>query len=214
MLARNAIRPTRPSTSRSKISGNPVLFATICNTVGEASPYALWFMRDGRQYFVDLSGHLDRAAGLTGIAYRDGRLYLTVRSHEPRILVLAMTLRVIDTITHESFNDLHAPHVIGDTLLVAGGPDRTMSRKNPEGDGARALRQVLDERPRLFEVTQGASVRLILPECPGYEIYELFALPAAAGLRPAEDRVIPADPGLFARYYYTSLITAHARASP
>ena len=316
-----------------------VLFATICNTVGEASPYTLWFTDGGRQYVTDLSGHLDDAAGLTGIAYHNGRLYLAVQSQSSRILVLDMGLNVVDTITHPEFNDLHSLHVIGDhllivsaragslfrrnlttgetvahvrfnpnawvcdvlctsddiwlcchnlrfldeaardggvfsvrerrtlldgisgphslmryrdeyvildsanarvvfftpggpartvqlqgflrgavmsgedTLLIAGGPDRTISRKNPEGDGSRGLRQVLDERLRIFEVTRGTLAKVILPECSGFEIYDLFALPAAAGLRPAADRVIPAELGLFARYYYTSLITAHIRAS-
>jgi hypothetical protein len=320
-------------------SGGGTLFATICNTVGESSAYALWFTQGGKQFVADLSGHLDDAAGLTGIAYHDGRIYLAVQSRTARILVLDMALNVIETITHEGFNDLHSLHVVGDTLLIAsarsgclfrrdlktgetvphirfdprawvcdvlcvpddiwlcchnlshfdgksqggglfsvreravvldglsgphspiawrdgyaildsatarlmffrpggesrtvqlqgflrgalvsgddlllvgGGPDRTMSRKNPEGDGARGLRQVLDERLRIFEVKQGALSRVILPECPGFEIYDLFALPATAAFNPAAERVIPAEPGLFARYYYTSLVTAHARAN-
>jgi hypothetical protein len=319
-------------------SGGSPLFATICNTVGEASAYALWFTHGGKQFVADLSGHLDGAAGLTGIAYHDGRLYLAVQSHASRIIVLDMTLDVIETITHEGFNDLHSLHVVGETLLivsartgtlfrrdlktgetsahirfdprawvcdvlcvpddiwlcchdlshfdpcakgggifsvklrravldglsgphslipyrdrfvildsanarliffqpggetstvqlqgflrgalvsgedsllVAGGPDRTISRKNPEGDGARGLRQVLDERLRIFEVKQSAPARVILPECPGFEIYDLFAIPAAAGFRPAANRIIPAEQGLFARYFYTSLITARVRA--
>jgi WD40 repeat protein len=319
-------------------AGSP-LFATICNTVGEASAYALWFTHGGKQFVADLSGHLGGAGGLTGIAFHDGLLYLAVQSHAARILVLDMTLNVIDTITHEGFNDLHSLHVVGDTLLivsartgtlfrrdlktgetaahirfdprvwvcdvlcvpddiwlcchnlshfvpdaigggvfsvkerrvvldglsgphslipyrdryvildsanarlmffqpggeirvvqlqgflrgalvsgddsllVAGGPDRTISRKNPEGDGARGLRQVLDERLRIFEVKQSAPPRIVLPECPGFEIYDLFAIPASAGFRPAAERIIPAEQGLFARYYYTSLITAHVRAA-
>jgi hypothetical protein len=320
-------------------SANSALFATICNTVGEASDYTLWFTLGGRQYVTDLSGHLDEAAGLTGIAWWNGRIYLAVQSHSSRILVLDMTLNVVETIAVEGFNDLHSLRVLGntllivsarsgclfrrnletgetvphlrfepnawvcdvlcrpddiwlcchnlsyldpsaqgggvfsvrerralldglsgphtlipyrdefvildsanarlvffnfdgirhtvqlrgflrgaqvsgeDTILVAGGPDRTMSRKNPQGDGARGLLQVLDERLRIFEVTRGAIVRVILPECPGFEIYDLMALPGGAGLMPASDRVIAADQGLFARYWYTSLVTAHARAS-
>jgi hypothetical protein len=317
--------------------GSP-LFATICNTVGEASAYSLWFTLGGAQYVADLTDHLKDAAGLTGIAFYNGRIYVAVQSHASRILVLDMELNVVDTITHEGFSDLHSLHVVGDTLLVvsarsgclfrrnletgettvyvrfdprswvcdvlctpddvwlcchylsyfdpeardggvfslrdrravvdglsgphslipyrdgyavldsanarlvffkpggdrravqlqgflrgaqisgedsllvAGGPDRTMSRKNPEGDGSRDLREVLQERLRIFEVKQGALTRVIMPECPGFEIYDLFAVPAAAGFRPAADRIIPAEQGLFARYYYTSLITAHVRA--
>ena len=313
------------------------LLATICNTVGEASAYTLWFMRGGRQFVADLSGHMDRAAGLTGIAWYGGRLYVAVQSDEPRILVLDMALNLVGTIVHEGFNDLHALHVVGDTLLivsarngcvfqrnltngetsllvqfdpnawvcdvlagpddiwlcchhldrldpaasgggvysarrrrvlldglsgphtlmryrdgyavldsakaqlvffrpdeprrtvalrgflrgaavvgddallVAGGPDRTISRKNPQGDGARALHQVLDERLRIFDVRSGAVADVFLPECPGFEIYEMLALPAAAGFAPGA-RAIAAEPGLFARFYYTSLVTAHARA--
>jgi hypothetical protein len=100
-----------------------------------------------------------------------------------------------------------------DTFLVTGGPDRTMSRENPEGDGARGPRQVLHERLRVFELKPNEPVRMFLPECPGFEIYELFSLPAGVVLRPAADAIIPAEPGLFARYFYTSLITAHVRAS-
>lgn len=320
-------------------SANNVLFATICNTVGEASAYSLWLMANGRQFVVDLSGHLNDASGLTGIAWHDGRIYVAVQSPAPRILVLDVTLNVVDTIRHESFSDLHSLHVVGDflfivsarsgilfrrdlrtgemtvqarfdprtwvcdalcmaddiwlcghnisyldsaaqgggifsmrerravvdglsgphtlmrygdgfavldsanaqvvffvpggerrtvqlqgflrgavisgkdTLLVAGGPDRTMSRKNPEGDGARGLRQVLHERLRVFELKPDAPVKVFLPEFPGFEIYDLFPLPAGIAVRPAADRIIPAEPGLFARFYYTSLITAHVRAS-
>lgn len=320
-------------------AATPVLFATICNTVGEASAYALWFTGGGRQYVVDLSGHLNDAAGLTGIAYHNGRIYVAVQSHASRILVLDMALNVVDTITHETFNDLHSLHVVGDTLLiasarhgalltrnlttgetvphvrfdprawvcdalcvpddiwlcchqlgyldsaasgggvfsvrhrralldglsgphslipyrdgyvvldsanaglvyftpggarqtvrlqgflrgavmsgedsllVAGGPDRTISRKNPRGDGTRGLREVLHERLRVFEVKQRTVARITLPEFPGFEVYDLFALPGTAGLRPAADRIIHAEPGLFARFFYTSLITSHARAS-
>jgi hypothetical protein len=315
-----------------------VLCATICNTLGEASGFPLWFSLAGQQYVTDLSSHLADSAGLTGIAYHNRRLYLAVQSHMSRILVLDMTLNVIGTITHEGFNDLHSLHVVGDTLLivstrsgcvfrhslatgetvphvrfdprawvcdvlatqddlwlcchnlsyfvpdaqgggvfsvrdrnvvvqglsgphsliryrdgyavldsasasllffksggetravqlqgflrgaqvsgedtvlVAGGPDRTISRKNPDGDGARGLRQVLQERLRIFEVKQGAAARIMLPECPGFEIYDLFAVPASAGLQPDPQRTIAAEPGLFARYWYTSLVTAHARA--
>ncbi len=319
-------------------SANSVLFATICNTVGEARAYSLWFMTGGRQFVADLSGHMDDAAGLTGIAYRADRLYLAVQSRPSRILVLDMTLLVVDTITHEGFNDLHSLHVVGDylfivsarsgclfrhdlttgettvqarfdprtwvcdalcmthdiwlcchhlshldqaaqgggifsvrerravldglsgphtimryrdrfvvldsanaqvvffvpggerravqlqgflrgavasgpdSLLVAGGPDRTISRKNPEGDGARGLRQVLHERLRVFELKSDALVGTFQPEFPGFEIYDLLPLPPGVAFNPAAERVIPAEPGLFARFYYTSLVTAHARA--
>jgi hypothetical protein len=320
-------------------SSTQFVFATICNTVGEASAYTLWFTEGGRQFVVDLSGHLGDAGGLTGIAYHNGHIYVAVQSARSRILVLDMGLNVVDTITHEAFNDLHSLHVVGDTLvivsarrgavlrrnlgtgetvpfiqfdprtwvcdalcvpddvwlcchnlsyldanaqggglfslrqsrvlmdglsgphsvmpyrdgyivldsanaqviffnlsgmretvrlegflrgavvlgadtlLVAGGPDRTMSRKNPEGDGARGLRQVLRERLRIFEFKQNALARVLLPESPGFEIYDLLALPASVGLAPNADKVIPVGQGLFARYYYTSLITAHVRLS-
>ena len=89
-------------------SANGILFATICNTVGEASAYSLWFAAGARQFVVDLSGHLNDASGLTGIAYH---------------------------------------------------------------------------------------------------------MPAGCVLSLSADRTIPAEPGLFACYFYTSLITAHVRAS-
>ena len=315
------------------------LFATICNAVGETSPYTLWFTDGRRQFVADLSEHMAEAAGLTGVAFHDGRLYLAVQSHQARILVLDMSLGLLDTIRDDLFNDLHAlriaggqllvvsarggavvrrdlttgesaalvrfdprawvcdvfptaddlllcahnlpfldqaatgggvfsvrqrkaivsdlsgPHTIiangadlvvldsahaqvvffgmegerrrvalkgflrgavvtgPDTMLVAGGPDRTISRKNPEGDGLRGLRQVLDERLRLFDMKGDVVTSVFIPEAPAFEIYDLLRLPADAGFRPDPARIIPAEPGLFARFFYTSLITAHARAS-
>ena len=74
-------------------AGN-VLCATICFAVGEAGVYPLWFSLDGKQYVTDLSSHTAEAAGLTGIAYHNGRIYLAVQSHLSRMLVLDMTLNV------------------------------------------------------------------------------------------------------------------------
>ncbi len=85
-------------------------------------------------------------------------------------------------------------------------------RKTLEDDGARGLRQVLQERLRIFEVKQGALARTTLPECPGFEIYDLFAIPESGGLQPDKDRIVPADPGLFARFWYTSLVNDQGRA--
>lgn len=315
-----------------------VVLATICNTVGEASPYALWLSDGERQSVVDLSDDIGAASGFTGIAHHKNRLYLAVQSPDARIFVLDMHLNVVETITHPLFDDLHSLRVVGDTLfivsprsgallcrdlntgeisvrtrfdpsawvcdalclpddvwlcchdlapldptadgggvfsirerkaiigglhgphsiipyrdenvildsargqlvffrpdgprrtvqlqgflrgavrtgpdtlLIAGGPNRTISRKNPEGDGRRALFEVLDERLRLFEVTNGAIARVTLPEMPGFEIYDLYVCPAGL-LSPAPERIIPAEPGLFARFWYTSLITAKAQAT-
>jgi hypothetical protein len=317
---------------------SPILLATICDTVGEASPHALWFADGGRQFVADLSDEIGEASGFTGIAHHKDRLYLAVQSRTARILVLDSRLNVVETIAHELFSDLHSLHVVGDlllivsaragalvrrdlntgetaahirfdprawvcdalclpddiwlcchnlafldpaakegglfsirerkaildglsgphsivpyrdefaildsaraqlvffrpggprrtvrlrgflrgavrtgdeSLLVAGGPDRTLSRKNPAGDGRRALRQVLDERLRLFEVTNSAVARVMMPEVPGFEIYDLCLLPAGLP-RPAPERVLPAETGLFARFWYTSLITAQTKAS-
>jgi hypothetical protein len=66
---------------------------------------------------------------------------------------------------------------------------------------------------RVFELKQDEPVKVFLPEFPGFEVYDLFPLPAGAVLSPSADRAIPAEPGLFARYFYTSLITAQVRAS-
>lgn len=315
------------------------LLATICNAVGETSPFTLRFTDGRRQFVADLSAHMAEAAGLTGIAFHDGWLYAAVQSRDARVLVLDLALQCVDTIRHELFNDLHAlriaagqllvvsarggavvrrdlttgetaplirfdprawvcdilpiaddllicahnlsfldpaatgggvfsarqrkalvtglsgPHTIipfrddfvvldsahaevvffglegerrrvrlkgflrgavvtgPDTLLVAGGPDRTISLKNPEGDGARTLRQVLDERLRLFDLKGDAVNGVFIPEAPGFEIYDLLRLPAGTGFQPHADQLIPAEPGLFARFFYTSLVTAHARAA-
>ena len=314
------------------------LLATICNAVGEATPHALWLSDGNRQFVADLSDCIGECSGLTGIAHHRDRLFLAVQAQEARILVLDMHLNQVETIRHELFNDLHALHVVGDTLLivsaragalvrrdlntgetvahvrfdprawvcdalclpddiwlcchnlafldpaakggglfslrqrkaildglsgphtvfpyrdefaildsargqlvffapdgprravqlqgflrgatrtgpdsllVAGGPDRTISRKNPEGVGHRGLRDVLPERLRLFEVANGIATKVLLPEMPGFEVFDLYPLPAGL-LTPAPERLIPAEPGLFARFWYTSLVTAHARAA-
>ena len=151
--------------------------------------------------------------GLSGphsvIPYRDG--YIVLDSANAQVIFFNLS-GMRKTVRLEGF--LRGAVVLGaDTLLLAGGPDRTMSRKNPEGDGGRGLRQVLRERLRLFELKQNALARVILPEFPGFEIYDLLALPGSVGLAPNPDRIIPAEHGLFARYYYTSLITAHVRLS-
>jgi hypothetical protein len=340
-LPRTRDTAERPSTRRAtmSITQSSILLATICNTVGEASPHALWFADSGRQFVADLSDEISDASGFTGIAYHKDRLYLAVQSAAARILVLDQHLNVIETITHELFNDLHSLHVIGDmllivsaragalvrrnlntgetvahirfdprawvcdalclpddiwlcchhltfldpvakegglfsvrehraildgfshphsiipyrdefaildsaraqlvffrlggsrrsvqlqgflrgvvrtgddSLLVAGGPHRTVSRKNPEGGDHRAdLRQVLDERLRLFEVTNGTAARVILPEVPGFEMYDLCLLPAGL-LQPAPERALQVETGLFARFWYTSLIAAQIKAS-
>ncbi len=107
-----------------------VLCATICNTVGEARGYPLWLSLDAQQYVADLSGHLADAAGLTGIAYHNGLIYLAVQAQASRILVLDMTLNVVETITHEAFNDLHSLHVVGDTLLIVSPRSGCILRRN------------------------------------------------------------------------------------
>jgi hypothetical protein len=61
-----------------------ILLATICNTVGQASPYALWFAEGERQFVADPSDEIGDASGFTGIAYHEDRLYLAVCSPGPR----------------------------------------------------------------------------------------------------------------------------------
>jgi hypothetical protein len=315
------------------------LLATICNTVGVASAFALWFSDGERQYVVDLSEHMHDSGGLTGIAYHGGRIYVAVQSTRPRILVLDLGLRVVDVIRDNNFNDLHSLHFAGDalfivstrngqllkrdlatgntsviadfdpaawvsgvhcfpddiwlcchevwrldpkaqgggvfsigrgrkvldgllrphslisyrdgavvldsgnarvvyfdhdgikqacqlhgfprgvaiageaTLLVAGGPHRTISRKNPAGAAEKSFRDVAHERVEIFEVAHGEHIGTFVPELPGFEIYDLLVLPANATLRPAEDRVVRLERGMFARLYYVALVDALLRLS-
>jgi hypothetical protein len=93
-------------------------------------------------------------------------------------------------------------------LLVAGGPHRTISRKNPTGEASRRLRDVTHERLKIFEVDQGAHTRTWLPELPGFEIYDLLVLPPDVTLTPDADRVVELESGTFARFYYVTLVDA------
>jgi hypothetical protein len=96
---------------------------------------------------------------------------------------------------------------------VAGGPHRTISRKNPAGAASRTLRDVAQERVKIFEVKQGEHTRTYLPELPGFEIYDLLVLPADVVLAPSDDRVVDIEQGAFARYYYVTLLDALLRLS-
>jgi hypothetical protein len=99
------------------------------------------------------------------------------------------------------------------TLLVASGPHRTISRKNPVSAAGKGFRDVAYERLNIFEVTHGELIRTFLPELPGFEIYDMLVLPANAALRPADDRVIRLEQGMFARLYYVALVDAMLRLS-
>ena len=103
-----------------------------------------------------------------------------------------------------------------DTLLVAGGPHRTISRKNPAGEASRSLRDVAHESLRIFELDQGKHARTWLPELPGFEIYDLLVLPPDVALTPGKDRVVELEQGTFARFYYVTLVDAlyRLRAAP
>jgi hypothetical protein len=316
-----------------------IVIATICNTVADASPYALWFSDGGRQCVVDLSDYMHYAVGFTGIAYHDQRIYVAVQGFPSRILILDMALNVVDVISDDNFDDLHSlqfmdnalfmasprsgkllktdlgtrrtsvvanfdpdawvsvahcgpddillcghhmqffdpqaygggvfsiargraivdglemPHslvryrdgfvvldsgnaqvvyfdrdgvkqtcrldgflrgaaVAGpDTLLVGGGPHRTISRKNPAGEASRSLRDVMHERVSLFALDQMRHTRTYSPELPGFEIYDLLVLPADAVLTPNEERVLEVGQGTFARFYYVTLVDAMYRLS-
>lgn len=310
---------------------NGTLIATICNTVADAAPYALWFTDGTRQCVLDLSDHISDAVGLTGIAYHNNRIYVAVQAAVPRILVLDMAMSVIDTIRNDDFNDLHSlrafdnalfivssrngkllrhdlatghtevissfdpmawvcdvlctpddiwlcchnverldpaaqgggvfsvgrgrsvldglfkPHslirygeghvvldsgnsqvvyldgtearhisrlegfvrgavVTGeDMLLLAGGPHRVISRKNPAGVAERSLRSVTHERVKIFELEHGSLVRTRLPELPGFEIYDMLMLPMGVAAAPDKDRIVEVSQGTFSRLYYVAL---------
>jgi hypothetical protein len=319
-----------------------VIVATICNTIGDAGVYALWFSDGTRQCVVDLSDAIPDSSGLTGIAYHHGRIYVAVQSVPSRILVLDMSLKVVEVIVDDDFNDLHSLHIVGDALfivspkngkllrrdlatgantvvadfdpaawvsvvhcwpddiwlcghhlryldpdardggifsvaqsrtvldglvrphsliryrdgfvvldsgnarvvyfdrdginqvaqlhgflrgaavtsedvlLVAGGPHRTISRKNPTGEASRSLRDVARERLKIFELDQGVHTRTWSPEVPGFEIYDLVVLPPGVTLTPGDDRVVEVEPGTFGRFYYVTLVDAlfRLRAAP
>ena len=114
-------------------TGGGVLIATICNTIGEASPYALWIWDGYRAYVADLTAHVRDASGLTGIAYRDGRVYVAVQANETRVVVLDLALNVVDVIASDSMHDLDTgasevaadlgrPEMAGSTVWPTRGP--------------------------------------------------------------------------------------------
>lgn len=319
--------------------GSGILIATICNTIREASPYALWVSDGTRQYVVDLSDHIRGPGGLTGIAYRDSLLYVAVQAAESRILILDLALNVVGSIVDDRFRELHSLHIAGNALymaspanglvlridfgtndidvvadfgrppwvagvhlttddiwvcahnlsfidaaaqgggvysvrrrqtvldglgkphtlmayrggflvldsvnsgvvlfdlagtrrvislegwlrgaavtadgrlLVAGGPHRLVSRKNPAEVVRQGLRDTASNRLKLFELTDESLTRAYLPEMPGFEIYDLLIMPTGIKLTPAEDRIVKVQRGMFARLYYAALMNALAGGS-
>jgi hypothetical protein len=316
-----------------------VIVATICNTIRAAGCHALWFSDGERQFVVDLSDTVANSSGLTGIAWHHNRLYVAVQSVPSRILVLDLTLKVVDVILDDDFDDLHSLQIVGkalcivspkngkllrrdlatgrntvianfdpaawvsvvhcrpddiwlcghhlryldpgardggifstaqnrtvldglvrphslisyrdefvvldsgnarvvyfdrdgikrvcqlhgflrgaavardNILLVAGGPHRTISRKNPAGEASRSLRDVAHERLQIFELDQGVHTRTWVPELPGFEIYDLVVLPPDVTLTPAADSIIEVEQGTFGRFYYVTLVDALYRLS-
>jgi hypothetical protein len=95
-----------------------------------------------------------------------------------------------------------------DVLLVAGGPHRTISRKNPTGEASRSLRDVAHERLKIFRLERGVQTRTWLPELPGFEIYDLLVLPPDVALTPREDKNVEVEQGTFSRFYYVTLVDA------
>lgn len=91
----------------------------------------------------------------------------------------------------------------GDALLVAGGPGRLMSRKNPRPTTHRDLWNAFGGRNVIHVVdreslTPGERWHPILA---GFEIYELFVPPTGA-LDPDPNRLIRPDANQLARAYY------------
>lgn len=107
------------------------LLASVCNTMPDAVPFALWLARGGSQYLVDLSDALDgsRDSGLTGLAWRDGTLYAAVQSGAaPRIALLDRRLAPAGALGSPAFADLHSLHMMNDGLLVAATGTNTLLR--------------------------------------------------------------------------------------
>jgi hypothetical protein len=111
---------TKPATAPAA-PREPVLLATVCNTVPSAAPFALWLGRGSDQAVVDLGAVLESGdTGLTGLAWHAGQLYVAVQSnHEARIVVLDRQLCPVRTITDPRFVDLHSLTALPDGLLIA-----------------------------------------------------------------------------------------------
>jgi hypothetical protein len=110
--------------------GSGILVATICNTIGDACSHALWVSDGTREYVADLSMHTRGAAGLTGVAYRDERLYVAVQAAETRILTLDLALNVVATVEDDRFRDLHSLRISGAGLYVASPGNGLVLRRD------------------------------------------------------------------------------------
>ena len=97
------------------------LLATVCNTVLNATPYALWFARKDEEYLVDLSDTLSQQGdiGLTGLTSIGDKLYAAVQSStKARIVVLDRRLNVVNVIASPEFVDLHSLHRWNESLIA------------------------------------------------------------------------------------------------
>jgi hypothetical protein len=98
----------------------PVVLATVCNTLPNAASFALWLGRGSDQAVVDLGAALEPGdTGLTGLAWHEGQLYVAVQNnHKARIVVLDRHLCPVRTITDPRFVDLHSLTAVPDGLLI------------------------------------------------------------------------------------------------
>ena len=106
------------------------LVATICNTIGAASPYALWYSDGKRQCVLDLSDYVRGPGGLTGITYHSNRIYVAVQAAPSRILVLDMGLNVVDVIVNENFNDLHSIQIVDSALYIVSSRNGNLLKRD------------------------------------------------------------------------------------
>ena len=114
--------PSSPHWTASERAAGPTLLATVCNTVPNATPVALWLGCGETQRVIDLGDTIGHPGdvGLTGLAWHAGRLYCAVQtSTESRIVVLDRSLSHVATIASAEFADLHSLTVMGDGLLIA-----------------------------------------------------------------------------------------------
>ena len=93
-----------------------------------------------------------------------------------------------------------------ETLLIAGGPHRLVSRKRPAGVVDQGVRDVANDRLRIFALTDRQLTRTYIPEMPGFEVYDLLMLPDTVRLTPRAERIVAVERGMFARLYYAALI--------
>jgi YD repeat-containing protein len=139
------------------------LAATVCNTTPNMAPYSLWIAKGEREYLVDLTEllHQEQDAGLTGLTYHKGKIYVAVQSGvNPRILVFDRHLECVEAIAHPDFSDLHSLSIANGCLLVVSTGNQSVIAVDLKDHGTTTLFQT-EHKIHANSVVQDATGLLV-----------------------------------------------------